>query len=347
MPFSYLELIKLMLPTVFVLIATVLLFVNWTDTTKELLVQAERTYAAQGIAVSTSTALMSLVRQMGDLHATGVLMLDNTQVADSNFAAVSLTARILRGSTTGGITGGALPGLERSDSAFSILTSNACAAAPSMYNLTSCPTVDDGVLATTGLQGGTLRFTTLSEQLQGEMVSGAVLDGNSASAFIGNASRFNAEAFALGSATQTTAALLARLQLPNLIGVSASLASTFHSAALDIPTQALVASQVVIGVMLALLVLSLFASILPRVRRLGERVFAVHTLVAAVPAEVQVRLDAFHDVHKRILSLTAMDGDEATLGEESTLLMFSAEDEDDLGGEDGDMGGSQIITRGK
>ena len=331
--FPYRTLFKLMLPTVLVLIATVLLFWNWAQTTQDLFIKAERTFASLGIASETSTALLRMLGGAAALYRSGRIPGIEDDLQELTSSAVQFSALLLRGSSGGRLTGNALPGLEESHSAVAVLTGNACRLAQVDVNSTACGDIDDGILAARGLQGGVLRFAATAGQLAKAMEQGSISAGvNSTqlSAAMGSSQAYNALVFGPGSENLRRLQLLSTLVQPHMVSISTELGRSFHKAALDIPPLALVTSQTVIGIMLVMLVLALIFSILPRIRRLGERVFAVHTLVATVPSDVQVRLDIFHDVHRAINTVAASDAEYGSLSDESAMLMFSADDGDML-----------------
>ncbi|MCP4054689.1 MAG: hypothetical protein GY739_16885, partial [Mesoflavibacter sp.] len=151
-----------------------------------------------------------------------------------------------------------------------------------------------------------------------------------------------------GSIAFNTTRLLHRLVFPYMLGVSNHIASDFQQNGRDIHSAALVRSQALTGVMMAIMVLSTAVWVWPGARRLGRDVYATHALLAAVPPDVQGRVMALHTILHRIATMASKDsGADNSLSDMGALM-----DMDELvgGGADGevdaDRSGHQPETAG-
>jgi hypothetical protein len=179
-----------------------------------------------------------------------------------------------------------------------------------------------------------LRYSDAALSFARDIDSGALikLSSNSTAAAAAGAaglpSLFNALVFPEGSASLNRSRLLRSIVNPYALGIMSALAVEHHGTALDAQRSVLVTSQVVVGVMLGAMVLSMLLVIRPRIRRLGQRVYATHTLLAAVPPELQLHNAAFITAHKHIVKTASGAGEMSSLLEETALLSAGLDEEE-------------------
>ncbi len=328
--FAYKQLALLMLPTMLVFGATAGMFFDWGATTTTLLADAERTFAAQVAAAHSAGTHVEILSGLLQLSEQGSVQ----GVADSSQAHLQLVveelAQLLRGSDRASLTNRRLPALDPSTRSFHVLSENACGVVSPDYDTSGCVSFDGGLCASAGLQGAMLRYSDAAQAFGRELDSGAVVRGSAnataAAGAVGQPAVFNSIVFPSGSAALARVQLLRSIVNPFALGITSALADAHHQDAISAQQSALVTSQVVVGVMLGAMVLSMLLFIRPRIRRLGERVYATHTLLAAVPPELQVKNTAFLTAHEHIVKTASGAGDLSSVLEETALLSAGLDD---------------------
>ena len=343
---------KLMAPTMVVFAFIAGLWGDWVLTTTRLMIVSERTFFSEAFAVRSARALGRTYQALLAIPDGGSVPGADAATSEAVNRAVVQLSDLVGGVQVGALTSNAVPALEESDYAFDIILENACTVTSEVYAIEACGDFESGLLATAGLRGGLLRFASAASSFASQLATGDIRGGNTTAMQAALDSRdevaFIQAMAPRGSIAFNTTRLLHRLVFPYMLGVSNHIASDFQQNGRDIHGAALVRSQALTGVMMAIMVLSTAVWVWPGARRLGRDVYATHALLAAVPPDVQGRVMALHTILHRIATMASKDsGADNSLSDMGALM-----DMDELvgGGADGevdaDRSGHQPETAG-
>lgn len=304
--FEAAALAKLMMPTVFVCIMVIVLWLDVGWTNSALMQQAYRVFSARDIARRSAASLQVTLLGLNQLPLNGSV--PGLAVTTQGYAeaAVAASTALLRGVARDDLAGDSVEGLDSSSSEFTLLTEDSCVDGSDMFSIQQCRSVDSGIFTRGGLQAGLLRFASDVVDLASAAQDGSISRGANATLVAqaaGNRPAYNAIVFGPNSGNLNTTSNLQQLAYPFIIGMCNVLAERLDADMRASSRSAANRSQALVISFLCVLLAASVGWVLPTARRIGRRVYATHALVAAVPPEMQARLPAFSKVLKRIANI--------------------------------------------
>jgi len=189
------------------------------------------------------------------------------------------------------------------------MLNNGCEAESSQYDLGSCVAFQGGLLSTSGLRGGVLRFSTVVRDLAEQLDAGAIRGTNSSAAAAalarGDTAGFVSIVGGPSGSLQNSTSILHSTLFPNVLGISEAIAAGFREQGTELHEGALTRSRALTIVLIVFMVLGAVLWIWPSARQLGRDVFSTHALVAAIPSDVALRVPRLRKVLQRIARLAS------------------------------------------
>ena len=307
--FRTIALAKLMLPTVLVFVFVAGLWLDWYFTSAELIIVVERTFGSEALAVRVARALGFLYTGLRAFQKQGKSDQLSSRISVPLSEAVQELSSLITGTGEGSLTGRTVPALDGTSSAFTWLVQNACTAHAEHYDLSACGVYQAGLLGSSGLRGGVLRFSTLARSLADQLDAGTVSGTNStlarAALAAGDTSAWASIVAPPSGSLANATSLLHTTMFPYVLGISEAIADSFREGGADLHSGALDRSR---AFTILLVILMAFGSafwIWPAAIQLGRDVFSTHALVAAIPSDVALRVPKLRKVLQKISSLAA------------------------------------------